>query len=147
MTTRHTDRCSQLGKNIKRCHNCDRSCKSFQITAKSAGLYLLCCDHNENHNCPGSLSRKVCCRASKSDQTDQVGNHAGCKKCCNEWYQVSEFLTHISDYKAVGLLYNELCHSLTFGNVLFFQIMCQPDTQTCYEYHNNPAYHHCLTDP
>ena len=74
-------------------------------------------------------------------------NQTGCKKCCNKWYQVSEFLTHISDYKAVGLLYNKLCHSLTFGNVLFFQIMCQPDTQTCYEYHNNPAYHHCLTDP
>ena len=147
MTTRHTDRCSQLGKNIKRCHNCNRGRKSFQITTNSAGLDLLCCDHDKNHNRPCRFCRKIGCRASKSDKTDQIGNYTCRKKRCNKRYHVSEFLTHVSNYKAIGFLYYKLSQRLSLGNILFFQIMCQPDAQSCNQNHYDPAYYHCLTDP
>ena len=79
MSACHTDGRCKFGKNIKRCHNLDRGCKALQISAKSVGLDLLCRDHGKYHNCPCGFCGKICRRASKPDQADQVGYHA-CSK-------------------------------------------------------------------
>ena len=146
MTARHTDRCGDLRKNIKWCHNRDRSCKSLHISTETICLNLLCRDHGKYNNCPCSFCGKICCRASQSYKADQVGYHTGGKKRRHKRNHIAEFLTHISDDEFICCLHQKLSHSLSPGYFLHLQIMCQPDTKSCDQQHNQPAYNQSLRD-
>ena len=73
MTAGHTDRCRELGQDVKGCHDRDRLCKSLHIAKNTAGLDLVCRDQYKYQDRPGSLRRQVCRRTPEDrDQTDQV---------------------------------------------------------------------------
>ena len=146
MTARHTDRRCELRQNVKRCHNRNRSREALQISAKTVGFDLLCGDHDENHNSPGRLSGKICCRTSKSDQADQVRDNAGREKRRHKRNQIAEFFSHVADDKFVCGFHNHFCHRLAFGDVPYLQISCEPDAKSGNECHYNPAYHQRFAD-
>ena len=146
MSACHADRRSQLRKNIKRRHNGNRCCKSLQISAHTACFDLLSSDHDKYHNCPGCLSGQVCRRASQPDQTDQIGYNACGKQSRYKRNQMAEFFSHVSNHKFIRLLHDHFCQRLPLGNILHLQIMGQPDTKSCDQDHNDPAYDHCLAD-